>query len=571
MNKPKTRYVKCDDLYIAYQVFGDGPVDLIYAQGWLTNIEYAWESPDYVRFLRKLARFSRVVFFDKRGCGMSDRIIGTPSLEERSRDIVAIMDAIGSERAAFLGMSEGGAICSMFAAAYPERTSHLILYGSRPCYSNSATWPHGASPEEIETDINDLIANWGNPFQLDSGAPSAANDPAAAEWFAAYLRYSASPTAAASFTRMNYEIDYRDILSSIHVPTLVYHREDDIWCPLACAQYLAEHIENAQLCIKPGSDHIAWYGDQETLVREIEQFVMGEAINLKPERLLLTMVFMDIVNSTGELARLGDERWLGILKQLDVVVDRRVEAFGGERIKHTGDGYLFAFRGPSSATDYARVLRDDTGSLGLQSRIGIHTGECERLGNDLGGLAVHISARIMGESEPDKIIASQTVKDLMVGSETAFAECRDQAASRCSGGLAALLCRVLTAQVGSGSLVQGFLTSVQRIPECSAISRFQVASSCWLNWVNLTRFHGAFALNSKHRGEVAPAERGKGRAQKEDEDKTPEPRHQVMTWAQRLKRVFNIDVSACPKCGGEAKVIASIEDQPIIDKMLSPS
>ena len=420
VNKPKTQYVKCDDLYIAYQVFGDGPVDLVYAQGWLTNVEYAWESPDYARFLRKLARFSRVIFFDKRGCGMSDRIVGTPTLEERSRDIVAVMDAVGSRRAAFLGMSEGGAICSMFAATYPERISHLILYGSRPTYINSDTWEYGTTPEEAEASVSNLIDNWGEPFPLVTGAPSAAGDPATAEWFAAYLRYSASPSAAAAITRMNHEIDYRDILPSIHVPTLVYHRQDDMWCPRECAEYLAEHIDNAQLCINPGADHIAWYGDQESLVREVEQFIMGEVVDAKPERLLLTMVFMDIVNSTGQLATYGDERWMSILEQLDVVVDRRVEAYGGERIKHTGDGYLFAFRGPSSASDYARVIRTDAENLGLQTRIGIHTGECERFASDLGGIAVHIAARIMSESEPQKIMVSQTVKDLMVGSEVSF-------------------------------------------------------------------------------------------------------------------------------------------------------
>ena len=176
MNKPRTQYVKCDDLYIAYQVFGDGPIDLVYAQGWLTNIEYAWESPDYARFLQKLARFSRVIFFDKRGCGMSDRIVGAPTLEERTKDINAILDAIGSERAAFLGMSEGGAISTMFAATYPERTTHLILYGSRPAYLKSDSWPYGITPDELEESISELIANWGEPFPLTTGAPTAAKD-----------------------------------------------------------------------------------------------------------------------------------------------------------------------------------------------------------------------------------------------------------------------------------------------------------------------------------------------------------------------------------------------------------
>ena len=236
------------------------------------------------------------------------------------------------------------------------------------------------------------------------------------------MRYSASPTAAAAITRMIHKIDYRDILSSIHVPTLVYHREGDMWCPVECAQYLADHIEGAQLCLNPGNDHIAWYGDQDSLVREVEQFITGEVVVAKPERMLLTMVFMDIVNSTGQLAEFGDERWMSILKQLDAVVDRRVVASGGERIKHTGDGYLFAFRGPTSAAEYAQIIRDDAASLGLQTRIGIHTGECERLATDLGGIAVHITARIMNQAEPQRIMASQTVKDLMAGSELSFSD-----------------------------------------------------------------------------------------------------------------------------------------------------
>jgi pimeloyl-ACP methyl ester carboxylesterase len=422
VNKPKTQYVKCDDLYIAYQVFGDGPIDLVYVQGWLTNIEYAWESPDYARFLQKLARFSRVIFFDKRGCGMSDRTIGAPTLEERTKDIIAILDAIGSERAALFGTSEGGAISTMFAATYPERTSHLILCGSRPAFLKSDSWQYGTTPDKVETVISDMLARWGDSFPLTTGAPSAANDPATADWFAAYLRSSASPTAAAAITRMQFEIDYRDILSSIHVPTLVFHREGDMWVPVECAHYLAEHIEGAQLCIRPGEDHLAWYGDQDSLVREVEQFVTGEVVAARPERMLLTMVFMDIVDSTGQLAKLGDERWMSILRQLDVVVDRRVEASGGERIKHTGDGYLFAFRGPTSAAEYAHVIRDDAMALGLQTRIGIHTGECERYAQDLGGLAVHITARIMSEAEPQRIMASQTVKDLMAGSEMSFSD-----------------------------------------------------------------------------------------------------------------------------------------------------
>jgi pimeloyl-ACP methyl ester carboxylesterase len=420
LRRPKTQYANCGDLNIAYQVLGDGPVDLLYAQGWLTNVEYAWESPDYARYLTKLSRFARVIFFDKRGTGMSDRDVGVATLEQRSEDINAVLDAVGSQKAALFGASEGGAICTVFAATYPERVSHLILYGSRPRYAWAPDYPYGLQPDEIETQIADLIENWGEPFSLATGAPSVADDPAAAEWFASYLRYSASPRAAERITRMNYGIDYRDILPAIHVPTLVLHREGDLWCPLENARYIAEMIPNAKLRIVPGEDHLAWYGDQDRLVSEIKEFLTGEVAAPSIERVLLTVVFLDIVDSTEKLAAMGDERWRGILEQLDVSVERRVRGFSGQRIKHTGDGYLLSFTGPTSAIECAQEIWRDAERLGLQCKTGIHTGECERRGQDLSGLAVHIAARIMGLAEAQMIFTSQTVKDLVIGSGIEF-------------------------------------------------------------------------------------------------------------------------------------------------------
>ena len=420
MRRPKTQYAKCGDLHIAYQVFGDGPIDLLYAQGWLTNVEYAWESPDYARFLSKLGRFARVIFFDKRGTGMSDRDVGVATLDERSEDINAILDAVGSEKVALLGMSEGGAICSLFAATYPQRVSHLILYGSRPRYAWAPDFPSGATSEEIEDSISHLIANWGGAFELSTGAPSVADDPAAAEWFAAYFRYAASPRAAEQITRMNYMIDYRDILPAIRVPTLVLHREGDQWCPIECAHYLAEHIDDAKLQILTGQDHLVWYGDQDEVVNALKEFVTGERAPGAIRRTLLTVAFIDIVNSTDQLAAMGDERWRSILEQLDVSVERRVGGFGGERVKHTGDGYLLSFAGPTGAIECAREVRRDAERLGLECKTGIHTGECEHRDQDLSGLAVHIAARIMGVADAQMIATSQTVKDLVVGSGIEF-------------------------------------------------------------------------------------------------------------------------------------------------------
>ena len=420
MRRPKTQYTKAGDVHIAYQVFGDGPIDLLYAQGWMTNVEYAWESPDYARYLTKLGRFARVIFFDKRGVGLSDRDVGVATLEQRSQDIHAVLDAVNSHKTVLFGASEGGAIYSVFAATYPERVSHLVLFGSRPKYLWSPDYPYGLKSDEVETEIANLIKNWGEPFPLDTGAPSVADDPSACEWFASYLRYSASPRTAEKLTRMNYEIDYRDVLPAIHVPTLVLHREGDLWCPVEHAHYISEHIPDAQLRVIPGKDHLQWYGDQDRLIAEIKEFVTGEAVVQSVERALLTVVFLDIVNSTDQLASMGDERWRGLLEQLDFSVERRVAAFGGKRVKHTGDGYLLSFTGPTSAIECAQAIVMDINRLGLECKTGVHTGECERRGNDLSGMAVHIAARIMSEANPQKIVSSQTVKDLVIGSSLKF-------------------------------------------------------------------------------------------------------------------------------------------------------
>jgi len=422
MQRPRTRYARCGDLNIAYQAFGEGPVDLLVALGWLTNIEFAWESPDFARFLGKLGRFARVVFFDKRGTGMSDRDVGVATLEQRSEDILAVLDAAGCEKAALLGISEGGAMASVFAATFPERVSHLILNGSRARYSWAANYPHGLKPDEVESEIKASTENWGQPFSLDTGAPSVAGDIAVAEWFAAFLRYSASPRAAEQLTRMNYQIDYRSVLPAIAVPTLVLNREGDIWCPMEHARYLAANIPGALLKIIPGRDHIPWYGDQDRLVTEIATFVTGEATLTHVDRALVTIAFIDIMGSTGQVVMLGDEKWRGILEQLDIEMARRISGFGGRVVKHTGDGYLLAFTGPTVAIQCAQAAIADFERQGLQCRIGIHTGECERRGEDLSGIAVHIAARIMQEATPGAIACSQTVKDLTVGSGLKFGE-----------------------------------------------------------------------------------------------------------------------------------------------------
>lgn len=422
MQRPKTHYAKAGEIHIAYQVFGDGPIDLLWCQGWATHVEYAWEGPDYARFLTKLSQFARVIFFDKRGVGMSDRDVGYPTLEERSQDINAVLDAVGSEKVAVFGVSEGGAISTAFTATYPERVSHLVLNGSRPCYKWHPDYPLGLKPDALKAEIDkfsDTTTETGEKTIVD-GAPSIADDPAAIEWLDTYFRYAASPRALNKLAVMNYDIDYRGVLSSIKVPTLIIHREGDRWCNTEHARYLAEHIPSSKLRIMPGEDHIIWYGDQDGLIGEIQSFLTGETTSRTVDRALKTVAFVDIVGSTEKLARMGDDRWRSVLEQLDHFVSRRLKSFGGKQIKHTGDGYLLSFQGPTSAIECLSALRGDTARLGMQSRVGLHTGECEIRGEDLTGLAVNIAARIMEEAQPDQIIASQTVKDLSLGADLLF-------------------------------------------------------------------------------------------------------------------------------------------------------
>ena len=420
MKRPQTHYAKAGDVHIAYQAFGEGPIDLLWAQGWATHIEYAWESPDYARFLKKIARFSRVIFFDKRGVGMSDRDVGYPTLEERSQDVNAVLDAVGSERVAVFGASEGGAISSVFSATYPERVSHLILNGSRARYTWAPDYPLGLDPDLLRAEVDSFSTMTDDEKTSIDGAPSIADDPAALEWLNTYFRYAASPRSLAKLAQMNYAIDYRSALPAIQAPTLILHREGDRWCGIGHARYLAERIPGAKLRLLPGEDHIAWYGDQDGLISEIQSFVTGQSLPTSAERALMTLVFVDIVGSTGHLARMGDERWSSVLEQLDGTVGRRIAAFGGQQIKHTGDGYLLSFRGPTSALECAMAVRRDVERLGLHCRAGVHTGECEIRGDDLGGMTVHVAARVMAEAEPHQILTSQTVKDMALGADLDF-------------------------------------------------------------------------------------------------------------------------------------------------------
>lgn len=420
--RPRTHYAKCGDLNIAYQVTGEGPIDLVYVPGWVSNLDYAWEYPPYAQVFERLGSFARLIRFDKRGTGLSDREAGFPTLEQRMEDVRAVMDAVGSERAALLGTSEGGNMSLLFAATYPERTTALVLYG---CFAKglwSDDYPWAATREELDAELASIARDWGGPFDLQNGAPSLADDVRAKEWLAAYLRHSAGPKAAISIWGWNAEIDVRDILPAVHVPTLVLHRQGDRWQKVEEGRYLAAHIEGAKYVELPGEDHVIWGSGQTELLDEIEAFLTGVRPSQASERVLLTVLFTDIVGSTALASELGDRRWKELLQRHDDEVRLELRRYEGTEVKTTGDGFLAAFDGPTKAIQCAAAIRERMAGLDLEIRAGVHTGECEKRGADLSGIAVHLASRLLDQAQPGEVLASRTVKDLVVGSGVAFEE-----------------------------------------------------------------------------------------------------------------------------------------------------
>ncbi|THK36478.1 adenylate/guanylate cyclase domain-containing protein [Ensifer sp. MPMI2T] len=418
--RPSTRYARSGELSIAYQVVGDGPLDIIYVPGWVSNLDYAWEFPKMAHVFERLSAFSRLILFDKRGTGLSDRNVGFPTLEERMQDVQAVMDAAGSRRAALMGTSEGGNLCMLFAATYPERTAALVLNGSFAKGLWSEDYPWTKTREEVEEEIAVIARDWGGPFDLSNAAPSHVDDREAREWLAAYLRNSASPQDAISLWRWNTEIDVRGILSAIHVPTLVLHRTGDRWVKVEEGRFVADHIRGAKWVELPGDDHLIWAGDADCTLDEIEEFLTGIRPRPASERVLLTVLFTDIVGSTSLAAELGDNRWKSLLRRHDDAVREELARFGGSEIKTMGDGFLATFQGPSRAILCACAIRDRAAALGLAIRAALHSGECEKSGNDLSGIAVHLASRLLDHAGPGEVVVSGTVKDLVVGSGVAF-------------------------------------------------------------------------------------------------------------------------------------------------------
>jgi len=419
-NRPETRYTKSGDVNIAYQVTGRGPLDLVFVAGWVSHLEYAWEDPAFARFLDRLGSFSRLIRFDKRGTGLSDRVTELPTLEERMDDVRAVMDAVGSERAALFGFSEGGSMCALFAATYPKRTSALILFGAFAKRIWSPDYPWAPTPEERQRFFDAIEQGWGGIVDLETLAPSAAPDPQFRDWWSTYLRLGASPGAALAHARMNTEIDIRHVLGSIRVPTLVLHRTGDQDANVEEGRYIAARIPGARFVELPGSDHLPFVGDAEAVLAEVEVFLTGMRTSPEPERILATVLFADIVDSTRHAADLGDSRWRDLLGAYYALIRRNLAAFRGREIDTAGDGVLATFDGPARAIRCACAIRDAARGLGIEIRAGLHTGECEVLGAKLSGIAVHIGARVAALAGAGEVFVSSTVKDLVSGSGLQF-------------------------------------------------------------------------------------------------------------------------------------------------------
>jgi class 3 adenylate cyclase len=418
---PETKYARSGDVHIAYQVLGDGPFDVITSAGWISHMECQWEQPLLAHFLRGPASFARALMFDKRGTGLSDRVAGVPTLEECMDDIRAVMDAEGSERAALIGHYDSGAHCAMFAATYPERTSALIIVGGYAKGASDETHPWGPDPAVQELAVAVIHDEWGKGTIIPVLAPSMAGDKAFTEWWARFERLSASPGAAAALFQMTTEMDIRDILPNIQVPTLIVHRTSHAVIPVESARYLAEHIRGARLVELPGADALPYTpSGGDDILDEIQEFLTGVRKGPPSDRVLATVLFTDIVDSTKRASELGDNAWRELLDRHDAMVRRQLDRFRGIAVKTTGDGFLATFDGPARAIQCALAVRANLDPLGLDVRAGLHTGEVERRGQDIGGIAVHIGARVAALARPGEVLASSTVKDLVVGSGIEF-------------------------------------------------------------------------------------------------------------------------------------------------------
>lgn len=418
----RTEYALSDGLHIAYQVVGDGPVDLLWVPGWVSHVELCWEEPTLARFLRRLASFSRLILFDKRGTGLSDAVPldALPTLEERMDDVRAVMEAVGSERAALFGFSEGGNLSALFAATFPERTAALVTFGVFAKRLYAPDYPWAPTPEQRAREYDVIGREWGGEMDVADLAPSAADDPAFKRRLLDYFRRSASPGAAVALLRMNTEIDVRTVLPTIRVPTLALHRRGDREVHVEEGRWIAGRIPGARFVELPGEDHLPWAGDQDGVLDEVEEFLTGVRRGPDPDRFLTTVLFTDVVGSTEAAARLGDRAWQDLLERHHLVVREALARFRGTEVDTAGDGFLATFDGPARAVRCALAVCREVRALGLEVRAGVHVGEVQRSGLGVRGIAVHTGARVAAAAAAGEVLVSSTVKDLVAGAGLAF-------------------------------------------------------------------------------------------------------------------------------------------------------
>ena len=420
MEAPETRYVRSSGAYIAYRIMGSGPVDLVLLQGGFSHVELQLEEPSFARFLGRLASFSRLIVLDVRGTGLSDRTMHLPTLEEQVDDVLAVLDAVGCERAGLFGVGQGGVLACLFAAAHPGRATALVLFGTCARLIQAEGYPWGRAPEEFARLLQSTEQGWGQGVALPVLAPSMAGDEPFQRWFAKLERLGASPGNMLALLHLHRDVDIRHVLPAIRVPALVMHRVGDAYREVGHARYLAAHIPGVKLVELPGRDHLPYVGDQNSVLDEVEEFLTGVRRGPEPDRVLATILFTDIVGSTERAAQAGDDRWRDLLDRHNVLIRRELDHFRGREVDTAGDGFLATFDGPARAVRCAREIADTVPGLGLELRSGLHTGEVELAGEHVRGIAVHIGARVAAMAGPREVLVSSTVKDLVAGSGIAF-------------------------------------------------------------------------------------------------------------------------------------------------------
>jgi pimeloyl-ACP methyl ester carboxylesterase len=423
MSGPPTRYARSGDASIAYQVVGEGPIDVVLVLGFATHLELQWEAPPFASFFERIASFARLILFDKRGTGLSDPVAEAPTLEQRVDDVRAVMDAAGSERAALFGVSEGGPMSVLFAATHPERASALILCGAMGRTTEAPDYPWAAPADALrEAAAEFIVPYWGvdASAMLELFAPSFAGNPGMLDFTARMERSAASPGMVQRLFEMFLDIDVRAVLPTIHVPTLVLHRRADRVVNRRAGEELASRIPGAKYVELPGVDHMPWAGDAESVLGEVEEFLTGARSTPEPDRVLATVMFTDIVGSTERATELGDTRWRELLAEHQGSVRQELARFRGREVKALGDGYLATFDGPARAIRCGQAIADAARSSGLEVRIGLHSGEVEVIDDDVGGIAVHIAARVGALAGAGEVLVSSTVRDLVAGSGIGF-------------------------------------------------------------------------------------------------------------------------------------------------------